>query len=160
MTQGEHGFLPGLGSVTSRWRKGGTIFIASNGRLGAGSHLRPLALFLEPRVFALELSSIAERPCALQPPLTRSLAGHASLEHPAFLRELRLALVTRPGSSKSWLRQPCFEAYQKRLLYPSLDISGTATPPDTFEVLAKHRPLRNLCSKETKKISSSHLVQS
>ena len=31
----------------------------------------------------------------------------------SLLRELRLALVSRPGSSKSWLRQPCFETYRK-----------------------------------------------
>ena len=41
------------------------------------------ALCLEPRVFALELANIAERPEALQAPLTRSIAGLSSLEHPA-----------------------------------------------------------------------------
>ena len=33
----------------------------------------------------------------------------------SFLREPRLALVSRLGSSKSWLRQPFFEAYRKIL---------------------------------------------
>ena len=53
-------------------------------------------------------------------PLTRSLAGLASLERPAgrnlgghFLRKHRLALISRVGSSRSWLLQPCLEAYQK-----------------------------------------------
>ena len=31
----------------------------------------------------------------------------------SFLRELRLALVSRLGSSESWLRRPVFEAYYK-----------------------------------------------
>ena len=31
----------------------------------------------------------------------------------SFLRELRLALVSRLGSSKPWLRQPSFKAYRK-----------------------------------------------
>ena len=29
------------------------------------------------------------------------------------IRELRLALVSRLGSSKSWLRRPCFVTYRK-----------------------------------------------
>ena len=49
----------------------------------------------------------------------------------SFLRELRLALVPRVGSSNSWLRQPCFEAHRKftrKLLmrHPIVDLGLTS----------------------------------
>ena len=36
----------------------------------------------------------------------------------SFLRELRLALVSRLGSSKLWPRPPCFESYRKNAQKP------------------------------------------
>ena len=82
------------------------------------------------------------------------------------LRELRLALVSRLGSSKSCLRLPFFEAYRKIARISFSRLSGTARPSGTFEVLGQpgpralpsslqtsHAPA--LCGKKSKKYISS-----
>ena len=56
----------------------------------------------------------------------------------SFLRELRLALVSRLGSSESWLRRPCFEAFEKLLQYPSLVILGVLATPTSLRSLSQN----------------------
>ena len=87
------------------------FFIASNGRFGARSHLIN-SLGRKPSRF---FSSLV---CCLRARKHRGEAQSSTSSPHEFpegglLRELRLALVSRLGSSMPWLRQPFFEAFRK-----------------------------------------------
>ena len=129
-----------MASLAADDATGACFFIASNDRLGAGSHFKnplgvsPRALSRASR-FCLEARKHRGDALSSKSSPHRKSRRAASPEHPAgrnlarvFFCKLQTAFVSRLGSSKSWLRQPFFVAYckiyRKRLMRNLISVIG------------------------------------